>query len=179
PPQGRRVWAIFFCMLVQGALLLLGGFEPNVPLVACALFLATLTAPIVGSSSAAIWQTKIAHEVQGRIFGLRGLLASSTVPLAFLLSGFLADQVFEPLLAPGGSLAGSVGAVIGVGPGRGIGFLYILLGLFMIAWILVAFLNPRLRNVETELPDMPRPGAGGTAAQPAAAARPATAAGGD
>jgi len=41
--------------------------------------------------------------------------------LGFLLAGPLADKVFEPMMAPGGFLAGSVGAFLGVGPGRGIG----------------------------------------------------------
>jgi hypothetical protein len=184
PQPGRRVWAIFFCMIFQGSLLFLGGVEPSIPLIAAAMFLAVLTAPLVTSASAAIWQTKVAHEIQGRMFGLRAFVGSSMAPLAFLLAGFLADRVFEPLLAPGGLLADNVGAVIGVGRGRGIGFLYILLGLFTIAVMLISFLNPRLRKVETELPDVPRPGVGGvmtmpTPARPARAARQAGAGAGD
>ena len=31
----------------------------------------------------------------------------------------IADNVFEPMLAPGGALAESVGSIIGTGPGRG------------------------------------------------------------
>ena len=56
-------------------------------------------------------------------------------------------------MAEGGLLAGSVGRIIGVGVGRGIGLIYIILGGFLLLATLVAFLYPRLRNVEIELPD--------------------------
>lgn len=170
PPPGWRVWGIFVCMIVQGSLLFLGGVQPSVPLVACALFLAMLTGPIVGGSSQAIWMTKIGLDVQGRIFGIRGLIGSSTIPLAYLLAGPLADRVFGPLLMPGGALAGSVGSVIGVGQGRGIGLLFVVLGLFINLVVVLSFLNPRLRKVEEELPDVVRTLGGGGGAPPSAPA---------
>jgi hypothetical protein len=61
--------------------------------------------------------------------------------------------VFEPLLQEDGALAGSVGNVIGIGPGRGIAFLFIILGGVSIVFTLIAYLYPRLRNLEDELPD--------------------------
>ncbi|HEX2642135.1 MAG TPA: MFS transporter, partial [Thermoanaerobaculia bacterium] len=172
PPPGWRVWGIFVCMIVQGSLLFLGGVQPSVPLVACALFLAMFTGPIVGGSSQAIWMTKIGLDVQGRIFGIRGLIGSSTIPLAYLLAGPLADRVFGPLLMPHGPLADSVGRLVGVGPGRGIGLLFVVLGLFINLVVILSFFNPRLRKVEEELPDVVRnlAGGGGAAAPPAAPA---------
>jgi len=50
-------------------------------------------------------------------------------------------------------LADSVGRVIGVGPGRGIAFLFIILGGLSIMFTLMAYLYPRLRNLEEEIPD--------------------------
>jgi hypothetical protein len=77
----------------------------------------------------------------------------SSMPAAYFLAGPLADRVFEPMLAPGGALSGSVGALIGVGKGRGIGFLFMLLGLLVLSGLAVAVSYPRLRQVEDELPD--------------------------
>jgi DHA3 family macrolide efflux protein-like MFS transporter len=149
----RRILGIFLALLAQGAILLLGGLSPSVALVSGAAFLFMSTGPLVYGSSQAIWQSKVAPAIQGRIFGIRQLVSSFSLPLAYLLAGPLADRVFEPLLAPGGGLAASVGRVIGTGPGRGIGFLFIALGLLMLAATLVSFTNPRLRHVESELPD--------------------------
>jgi amino acid adenylation domain-containing protein len=161
PQPNRRVWAIFWCMVLQGCLLFLGGAQPSIPLVAFALCLASFTAPIIGASNQTIWQSKIPLDVQGRLFGFRGLVGTAVAPVAYLLAGPLADRVFKPLLVPGGPLAGSVGRVIGVGPGRGVGLLFIVLGVFMNLTVVVSYLNPRLRHVESELPDVPQsmPGA--------------------
>jgi hypothetical protein len=72
---------------------------------------------------------------------------------AFVAAGPLADHVFEPLLSQGGALASSLGALIGVGEGRGIGLMFVIGGLFVMLAVVGGFLSPRLRNVERELPD--------------------------
>jgi hypothetical protein len=76
------------------------------------------------------------------------------MPLAYLLAGPLADNVFNPLLIEGGQLAGSIGQMIGVGPGRGIGLIYVVLGLLILVVTAVAFSYSHLRKIEEELPDM-------------------------
>jgi hypothetical protein len=81
------------------------------------------------------------------------MIVWSSLPLAYLTAGPLADQVFGPLLAAGGPLASSVGRIIGVGPGRGIGLLFIVMGLLTVLVTTAGYLHPRLRLVEQELPD--------------------------
>jgi MFS transporter, DHA3 family, macrolide efflux protein len=149
----RRIWGIFTILLVQGGLLFLGGFEPSVPLIAMAAFAFMVTVPIINGSNQGILLSKVARDVQGRVFAMSGMIAAGTLPLASLIAGPLADRVFGPLLVPGGALADSVGRVIGVGPSRGIGLLFVTLGVLVIVIVLLSFLNPRLRRVETEVPD--------------------------
>ncbi|HKV12648.1 MAG TPA: MFS transporter, partial [Thermoanaerobaculia bacterium] len=151
-PQNRMKGILLF-LLLQAPILLLGALQPNVMLIAVACFFYTALSPIVGGLSQAIWQSKVAHGIQGRVFAMRGLIVSSTAPLAFLLAGPLADRVFEPLMAPGGGLAGTVGQIIGVGKGRGVGLLFIVLGLLSMLAVALSALNPRLRRVESEIPD--------------------------
>ena len=71
--------------------------------------------------------------------------------MAFLLAGTLADRVFEPWMADGGS---PLTSLLGSGPGRGIGLMFVLTGLFAIAVVLAAWNNPRIRNLESEVPDL-------------------------
>ncbi len=151
-PQ-NRVAGILLFLLLQAPLLLLGALKPNVMLIAVACFIFALLSPLIGGLSQAIWQSKVAHDIQGRVFAMRGLIASSTAPLAFLLAGPLADRVFGPLMVPGGALADTVGRIIGVGKGRGVVLLFMTLGLVLILVVVLASLNPRLRKVESELPD--------------------------
>ena len=148
-----RVRGILLFILLQAPILLLGGLQPNIGLIALATFVFMGISPFVAGLSQAIWQSKVAHEIQGRVFAIRGVIASAAMPIAFLLAGPLADRVFEPLMAPGGALAGTVGQLIGVGKGRGVGLLFMTLGLFIIVTVLLFSLSPRLRRVEDELPD--------------------------
>ena len=149
----NRVRGILLCILLQAPILFLGALQPNVMLIAIASFIYTGLSPFIGGLSQAIWQSKVAHEFQGRVFSTRTFIMSLVASLAYLAAGPLADRVFEPLMAPGGALADTVGRVIGVGPGRGVGLLFITLGLLIAVVALLSFLNPRLRNVESELPD--------------------------
>jgi MFS family permease len=150
----HRLRMIAAGLAFQGLILLLGGLRPSVPLIAAATFCFMAAMPLILGSNQAIWQAKVDHAVQGRVFALRGMIGTASVPIAYLLAGPLADQVFEPLLAPGGALAGSVGRLIGVGPGRGVGLMYMILGLSVVLIVcLFYFLNPRLRRLEAELPD--------------------------
>lgn len=43
--------------------------------------------------------------------------------------------------------------MIGVGPGRGLGLLFFLTGIFNVSVLVAGALHPRIRHVEDELPD--------------------------
>jgi len=82
------------------------------------------------------------------------MISRSMMPLATLVAGPLADYVFDPLMAADGALGSTwVGQVVGTGPGRGIGLMYILSALLLIAVSALAWTNPRIRMVEEDLPD--------------------------
>jgi hypothetical protein len=57
------------------------------------------------------------------------------------------------LLSENGLLAFSLGQFFGVGPSRGMGLLISLMGLFIVVLTVITTLNPRVRNMEDELPD--------------------------
>ncbi len=158
-----RIYGILGLSLLQAFVLLAAGLPPSPVVLTVAVFFFFFSIPIVNGCSQAIWQSKTAPDVQGRVFAVRRMIAWSTLPLAYLIAGPLADQVFEPLLMEEGLLAHSVGQVIGVGAGRGIGLLFIGLGLFCLLATATVFAYPRLRHVERELPDalpVPAPAAG-------------------
>lgn len=149
-----RVNGIYASRLVQGVVLFTAGLPPRVVTISIAAFLYFFCSPIIGGCSQAIWQVKTAADVQGRVFAVRRMIAWSSLPLAYLAAGPLADHVFEPMLSQGGSLADSVGQIIGTGQGRGIGLLYIILGIITLIATTAGFLYPRVRKVEAELPDI-------------------------
>jgi hypothetical protein len=148
-----RINGVLVFEMFSGVCFVLIGLSPSFWSVAVGVFGAHLTIAIVFGSNQAIWQRKVAPEVQGRVFAAQQMIARAAAPLAFLLAGPLAERVFEPLLASDGPLASGVGQVIGTGAGRGIGLLFIIMGLIKVAVVLVSQSNPRIRYVETELPD--------------------------
>jgi DHA3 family macrolide efflux protein-like MFS transporter len=149
----RKINSLVFAGTMGGVALILQGVQASVITIAIAMFLQLFVLPIANGSSQSIWQSKVAPEVQGRVFSVRRLIAISLNPLAYLLSGPTVDYIFEPLMAKKGPLSGTIGAMIGTGTGRGIGLMLILLGILLILNNLVIYLNPRVRNVEDEIPD--------------------------
>lgn len=149
----RRIEGMLGFSLLFGLCILLIGVRASAPLIALSAFGAHFCLPFINGLNQAVWQSKVAPALQGRVFALRQMVTRLAQPLALLVAGPLADRLFEPLLAPTGPLAGSVGALIGVGQGRGIGLLFVVMGLAVLLTTLTASLQPRLRRVETELPD--------------------------
>jgi DHA3 family macrolide efflux protein-like MFS transporter len=163
----HRVLTVLGVISLQSLILFLGGAQPSIPLIALAAFGFMLAVPFALASTNTILQSKVASAVQGRVFAVSGMIAAGSMPLASLLAGPLADKVFGPLLLPHGRLADTaVGHLLGVGPGRGVGLMFICLGILTLLAVGIALLNPRLRNLESEIPDALIP-------QPAAAPAPA------
>jgi MFS family permease len=150
----RRIHGVLGFLMLSGFFTSILGISPFIPFLAAAGFGLLFTLPIINGSSQAIWQSKVAPDVQGRVFSVRRMIAMSMTPLAYIVAGPLADNVFRPLLVEGGALAGSVGQLIGVGPGRGTGFMFMVIGALSILVAAAGYLNPRVRNVEDELPDV-------------------------
>jgi MFS transporter, DHA3 family, macrolide efflux protein len=149
----RRITGVIGFHVLAGLALLVAGLPPTPLIVTLGASLFLFTMPPIMSCSQTIWQSKVAVGEQGRIFAVRRMITLSSPPVASLLAGPLAERYFEPWMAPGGALASTVGRVIGTGPGRGIGFLYVVLGGLTLVNALVLWLYPRTRLVEDELPD--------------------------
>jgi hypothetical protein len=150
----KRILGILGFNLLQGVTLLAAGIPPRVVIYVVAVFFFFFGQPMINGCSQAIWQVKTAPDVQGRVFAMRRMIAWSSLPFSYLLAGPLADLVFKPLLIQGGPLANSVGRIIGIGPGRGIGLFFIIMGILVLVITVGFYLYPHLRHLEVELPDV-------------------------
>jgi DHA3 family macrolide efflux protein-like MFS transporter len=149
----RRIHGVLGGLLLAGLALSVVGLRPSVALPTAAGFAFFFSFVIVSACNDALWQGKVAAGVQGRIFGTRNTIATLTVIPAYALSGPVADKVFEPLLVTEGPLSGSVGQIVGVGHGRGIGLMFIAAGALTVLATATSYLFPRIRLVEDESPD--------------------------
>ncbi|MEJ2406194.1 MAG: MFS transporter [Candidatus Thiodiazotropha sp.] len=145
--------AVFGLMLICGICTFTAGLQASVLLIACSAFVFFFCVPIINGCSQVILQRKVAPALQGRVFALEGAIGSASLPLAYVIAGPLADHVFEPFMISDSPIANSFGHIIGTGPGRGIALLFIVTGALTIVLTLLARRYPRLRCIESELPD--------------------------
>jgi len=151
-PQ-RRALGILVTGIVQGIVMIGFGVSTWLVLISAAVFIFSLLDPIVGGSSQALWQAKVPTDVQGRVFAVRRMISKMGLAASLLLAGPLAERVFEPLLTESGLLADSLGRLIGVGPGRGVGLMFITLGLLFAGSSIVGLFYSPLRLVDSLIPD--------------------------
>lgn len=116
-------------------------------------FASAFFAPFFGSSNQAIWLSKVAPEVQGRVFATRYLIAQITAPIGFAIAGPLADKWFGPAMSPGGLGAQWLGGWFGTGSGAGMAVQYTLFSGLGVLIGLGSYAFPALRQVETLVPD--------------------------
>jgi MFS family permease len=149
----RKIYTLLGAGAISALFLMAVGLRISIPLFAICGFGFMFTGPLVNASSQAIWQSKVAADVQGRVFAVRRTIAWSTQIFAPLLAAPLADYVFKPGIAAGGFLTPILGPIVGVGANHGVGLLISTLGFLSLVVCILAFFNPDIRNVEIDLPD--------------------------
>ena len=150
----KRIHAINLSFILWGVLgAFVFGPAWTLPFWLIGSFTMALFNPIINSAYIAILQEKVAPDLQGRIFGLENAISTISFPIGQLLAGQLADRVFEPALSPGGSLASTLGVLVGTGPGAGIGFVIVLGGVIAIIDGIAGYLIKPIREIESILPD--------------------------
>ncbi len=153
-PGKGKVPALIAFIGLAGTGLLVAGLRANTAVIATGMGILLVFIPFASALSQAVFQTKVPAGIQGRVFSIRGVIARSMTPLAYLLAGPLADRVFEPLMAPDGALGITVvGDLLGTGSGRGVGLMMAFSCLCLWAGSLLAFAHPRIRQLESEIPD--------------------------
>ncbi len=152
-PKKKIHGVLGFCALsfFLGDMSLAIGKSPVVWIVGA--FVGAFFIPFIIGGQQAIWQSKVHPRFQGRVFAARQMWQMSSMPVAFLLAGYLADQVLGPRLVLGGSLVPFLGGLVGVGTGAGIGAMFFVTAILGALMGLFGYLIPVVRDVEKELPD--------------------------
>ncbi|PKN93418.1 MAG: MFS transporter [Chloroflexi bacterium HGW-Chloroflexi-6] len=118
-----------------------------------AMVFGALFGPLINASNQAIWQAKVAPDLQGRVFSARRLIAWFAQPIAPIIAGTLADFALEPAMRSNGAMASIFGDLVGTGPGAGMGLLMVVCGLAAALVGLTGYFIPAIRNAEDLLPD--------------------------
>jgi hypothetical protein len=149
----RRAHGVLAGWIIASIFTILLGWGRGLSVWIPAMVLSAMVVPLINGSNQAIWQAKVAPDVQGRVFSVRRLIAWLTNPITPLVAGLMADFVLEPGMRAGGSLTGVFGPLVGVGPGAGMAVLLILTSLGSLLVGVAGYLVPAIRDADIVLPD--------------------------
>lgn len=99
--------------------------------------------PVMNANLGALMRLHIPLELQGRVYAARNTLQFFTIPVGYLLGGWLVDEVCEPLMA---GLTADAFPVRLLGSGKGSGTALLFLGIAF-AGVLVCLIFRRDRNL--------------------------------
>jgi MFS family permease len=125
----------------------------GLPVWMTASFLGASLIPLLNGSNQAIWQSKVAPDVQGRVFSARRLIAWVTNPITPLIAGILADQWLEPAMRTQPVATNAFSLLFGAGPGTGMAVLMAASGLMVSMVGAAGYLFKAVRDAENILPD--------------------------
>lgn len=149
----RRVHGVLFGWLISGLGMAVIGLAGGLPIWVTGIVISELVGPLVNASNQAIWQSKVAPDLQGRVFSARRLIAWFTNPISPIIAGTLADFVLEPAARTGTGLPAAFSWLVGTGPGSGMGLLIVFCGLVASFAGLAGYFIQPVRHAESILPD--------------------------
>ena len=142
--------ACFFC----GIFMSMTGVNENLAIIGISTFLFFSTLPFMNSCADVLVRVSVPNELQGRVWGLISLITQMGTVAAYIISGIMADYIFEPMFNKNGILVENIGIIIGTGKGRGIGFMLILSGIGMLIMAIVIWKNGEIREVSEKCVDL-------------------------
>jgi len=149
----RRSHGVLLGWIVSGIGMAIVGFAGGLPVWIAGMAITTIMVPLVNGSNQAIWQAKVAPDLQGRVFSARRLIAWLTNPISPIIGGTLADFVLEPAARIQTGLPAAFAWLVGTGPGAGMGLLMVICGFAASLVGLLGYFFPAVYNAEAILPD--------------------------
>lgn len=131
--------------------LMLVGVSQSFPALAIMLLILLIPTPIINASFMSMLQVKVAPDLQGRVFATVSQVAMLMMPLSFLISGPLADNVFEPMVQT--DTWTTLAPFFGSEPGAGMGLFLTISGALALIMTVGVYAMPSMRKIETTLPD--------------------------
>ncbi|MBI2331910.1 MAG: MFS transporter, partial [Chloroflexi bacterium] len=79
----RRIPAAIGFIILGVTGFVIAGLQPNPWVIGAGIFLLMFSVPLASGNSQVVFQTKVARDIQGRVFSVRSAISQSMMPLAF------------------------------------------------------------------------------------------------
>jgi predicted MFS family arabinose efflux permease len=143
-------------IVLAGGGFVLASIRPSLTLLIVGVVVALGSVPALNAASATLYHERVPSSMHGRMFGLRTAIGRSLEPIGAVTAGLVVAHLATPAMSDGGALAGTVGAVIGVGSGRGAALILAVVGLLLGAigvWLARSSVRGQLRPDPPASPD--------------------------
>lgn len=117
-------------------------FGKTIPLWCIGGVLGWLCIPVMSANMDVLFRERIHVSMQGRVYAARNTFQFFTIPLGYIIGGFLVDKVFEPFMEKNNSVI--LSELFGTGKGSGAAFLFMFLAF---AGITVCFVFRKDKNI--------------------------------
>jgi MFS family permease len=144
--------AVLACSLgLMGLFFSFLGLSTNIILLVIPGFFFFFAIPFVNSSIDVLIRNNIDNSKQGRVWSFVSVITYSGAVVAYGAGGVLADRVFNPLFLAHGIFADSLlGRLVGIGPGRGIAFMFVVSGLSVLILAFFVFRSKDIKGLEPQ-----------------------------
>lgn len=105
------------------------GLGQNVIIWSIGALAASLPIPFVFAAQSVLLYNNVPTKMQGRVFAVRNIIQYTTIPIAILLGGILADYVFEPFMKNGTVIARFLISLVGNTEGNGMAVMFLCTGI--------------------------------------------------
>lgn len=155
PSKEHKVRSIFLSLIICSIGMIIMGINYHWIVIAVGFFFFMLPTPYANGTLGSLLQLKIETKMLGRVGALVDCLMKIITPIAIIFAGFLADNVFNPLLVENGALSNTfVAKIFGVGKGRGIGLLFTICGILLFAICAYMLFDKNVNQLEEQNPDV-------------------------
>jgi len=146
----KKIVSLLIGMMFSGIGQILLGLSKALPFYVISILIISIATIVTNASSQSIWQSKVPHHLQGRVFSARRFIAQfvGTIPMA--ISGPLVDKYLTPLFLKFTTLSN----IFGNGKGGAIALLASSGGFLTIIIVIVSLLSPVVMNVEKSNTDL-------------------------
>lgn len=119
--------------------------------IAITLFFMMLPYKMTNALLSSIQQVKIPPDMQGRVFALLSQISTFALPITYLITGPIVDEILEPMV--GTSSWDAFAPIVGNEAGAGMGLYIIICGILLLVGTVVVYSLPIVRNLEHDLPN--------------------------
>jgi len=152
-PRYRRMAGVCIADLMLALFAGLTGIRPDLVLIMLGAFGMAFSISLGNGIVMTIIQTKVPQRMQGRIFAINMTIAAATAPIGFVVIAPYGTRLLSSVVGTSGPLGELIRVVVGTGPGRAIGLVYVLCAIALALLVLAVGRIGAIARFDRDLPD--------------------------